>query len=57
MVCQVKDYDTSVRAAKGSDPVADLLFFCSSFRDVINGNVVNYVRLMREYPNRAMVEW
>lgn len=49
------DYDTSIRAAKGSDPVAD--FFCSSFRDVINGNIVDYGRQMREYPNRATVEW
>jgi hypothetical protein len=56
-VCQVKDYGTSVRAAKVSGPVADLLFFCSSFRDVINGNIVDYGRLMREYPNRATVDW
>lgn len=53
----MKDYDTSVRAAKGSDPVADLLFFCSSFRDVISGNIEDYGWLMREYPNRATVEW
>jgi len=54
-VCQVTDYGTSIRAAKGSDPVAD--FFCSSFKDVINGNIVDYGRQMREYPNRATVEW
>lgn len=53
----MKDYGTSVRAAKVSGPVADLLFFCSSFRDVINGNIVDYGRLMREYPNRATVDW
>jgi len=56
-VCQVKDCDTYIRAAKGSDPVADLLFFCSSFRDVISGKTVDYGRVMTEYPNRARVEW
>jgi hypothetical protein len=56
-VCQVKGYDTSVRAAKGSDPVADLLFFCSSFRDVISGKTVDYGRVMTEYPNRTTEEW
>jgi hypothetical protein len=46
-----------LRPAKGSDPVTDLLFFCSSFRDVISGNIVDHGRLMREYPKRATVEW